>query len=462
VVCDNGTGFVKCGYGGENFPRHVFQSMIGRPMLRAEDAELDSKTKLKEIMIGDEAAAARQYLEIKYPVENGKITDWNDMELLWKHTFHDVMGLCGKDYNCEGFKILLTEAPLNPEANQVKMLEVMFETFHFDEMQVQTQAMLTLYAQGLMTGVVLDSGDGVSHTVGVFEGFVPTHLTKRLDVAGRVTTRYLCDLLRRRGYSLNSTADLETVREIKEELCFVAYDIEAARKLAQETTVLLKEYKLPDGSIIKLGGERFEAAEAMFNPQLVDVSSPGVAEMLHQLVEDSDIDMHIPLYSHIVLSGGSTMYPGFPTRLEKDLTQLYLKNVLGGNKRGLRVRALRACVCACVCACTPFCGAWLTAGLPWLGCGACPPVISLVWLLRCDLCLPNLVLSRVSVSSAYVRHLRQKFKLHIEDPPRRKNLVFLGASVLGNIMEGRPDFWVTQAEYKEQGAKVAAKRFSRG
>eukprot|EP00750_Incisomonas_marina_P008022 INCI15162.1.p1 GENE.INCI15162.1~~INCI15162.1.p1 ORF type:complete len:442 (+),score=88.98 INCI15162.1:110-1327(+) len=392
VVCDNGTGFVKCGYGGENFPRHVFQSMLGRPMLRAEDAEVDSKVKLKDIMIGDEAAAARQYLEIKYPVENGKISDWNDMELLWKHTFHDVMGLCdGRDYNCEGYKVLLTEAPLNPEANQVKMLEVMFETFNFDEMQVQTQAMLTLYAQGLMTGVVLDSGDGVSHTVGVFEGFVPKHLTKRLDVAGRVITRYLCDLLRRRGYSLNSTADLETVREIKEELCFVAYDIEKARQFSQETTVLLKDYKLPDGSVIKLGGERFEAAEAMFNPQLVDVTSPGVAEMLHQLVEDSDIDMHIPLYSHIVLSGGSTMYPGFPTRLEKDLTELYLKNVLNGNKRGLR-----------------------------------------------------------------------KFKLHIEDPPRRKNLVFLGASVLGKIMEGRPDFWVTQEEYKESGAKIAAKRFSRG
>lgn len=392
VVCDNGTGFVKCGYGGENFPRHVFQSMIGRPVLRAENAERKTKSKLKEIMIGDEAAAERQFLEISYPVENGKIKNWGDMELLWKHTFHEVMEICAApDYDCSGKKVLLTEAPLNPEENQIKMLEVMFETFNFNEMQVQTQAMLTLYAQGLLTGVVLDSGDGVSHTVGVFEGFVPKHLTERLDVAGRVITRHLCDLLRRRGYALNSTADLETVREIKEELCFVAYDIEQARKFSRETTCLLKEYTLPDGTVVKLGGERFEAAEAMFNPQLVDVASPGVAEMLHQLVENSDIDMHIPLYSHIVLSGGSTMYPGFPTRLEKDLTDLYLKNVLQGNKRGLR-----------------------------------------------------------------------KFKLKIEDPPRRKNLVFLGASVLGNIMENRPDFWVTQEEYKEQGAAIAAKRFSRG
>ena len=114
VVCDNGTGFVKCGFGGENFPRHVFQSMLGKPILRAEDAEVDSKVKLKELMIGDEAAAARQYLEIRYPVENGKIKNWTDMELLWKHTFHDVMNICdGVDYDCGEYKVLLTEAPLN-------------------------------------------------------------------------------------------------------------------------------------------------------------------------------------------------------------------------------------------------------------------------------------------------------------------------------------------------------------
>jgi actin-related protein 2 len=400
VVCDNGTGFVKCGYAGENFPRHAFQSMVGRPMLRAEDAEMDSKVKLKDVMIGDEAAAARQFLEIKYPLENGTIKDWGDMELLWKHTFRDVMGICkvdGDNYDCSSWKAFLTEAPGNADGNRAQMLQMMFEVFRFDAVTVQTQAMLTLYAQGLTTGVVLDSGDGVTHAVGVYQGYVLKNLTQRLDLAGRTVTRYLCDLLRRRGYSLNSTADLETVREIKEELCFTAYDIEEARKFARETTVLLKDYKLPDGScclpfrlcvgqkqfsagqsrggvrttrsvvwwatnkckpcpvhptnnalaaslrvttgsVVKLGGERFEAAEAMFDPDLVDVSQPGAAHMLHNLVEGAEIDLRMSLYSHIVLSGGSTMYPGFPTRLEKELTSLYLQNVLGGNKRGLRVR----------------------------------------------------------------------------------------------------------------------------
>lgn len=390
VVCDNGTGFVKCGYSGENFPRHVFQSMLGKPVLRAEDAGLGCNIELKEIMIGDEAAAAKQFLEIRYPVENGKIRCWEDMELLWKYTFNDVMHICDDTtYDCSGHKILLTEAPLNPEQNQIKMMEKMFETFNFDAIQVQTQAMLTLYAQGLKTGVVLDAGDGVSHCVGVFQGYILRDLTRRLDVAGRKTTKYLCKLLGQRGYSLNSTADLETVREMKEELCYVAYDVEKSRQFARETTVLIKEYKLPDGSVVKIGGERFETAEAMFDPELVDVSQPGVAAMLHNLVESSSLDMHMDLYSHIVLSGGSTMYPGFSTRLEKDLTDLYLENVLLGNKRGLR-----------------------------------------------------------------------KFKLRIEDPPSRKNMVFWGGSTLAKMMENTTAWWLTKAEYEELGPKAAIKKFA--
>lgn len=130
---------------------------------------------------------------------------------------------------------------------------------------------------GLLTGVVVDSGDGVTHIVPVFDGYALPHLTRRLDVAGRDVTRYLIKLLLLRGYAFNRTADFETVRQIKEDLCYVGYDLELEQKLAQETTVLVEEYKLPDGRIIRVGSERFEAPEAMFQPHLVDVESVGVA-----------------------------------------------------------------------------------------------------------------------------------------------------------------------------------------
>jgi actin-related protein 2 len=147
--------------------------------------------------------------------------------------------------------------------------------------------MLTLTAQGLLTGVVVDTGDGVTHCVPVYDGFVPQQLIRRLDVAGRHITKYLIKLLLLRGYSLNRTADFETARMIKEKLCYSAYDIQKERALAQETTVLMETYELPDGRVIKLGRERFEAPEAMFNPSLIDVESSvgGMGDMVLNMIQ---------------------------------------------------------------------------------------------------------------------------------------------------------------------------------
>ena len=100
---------------------------------------------------------------------------------------------------------------------------------------------------GLQTGVVVDSGDGVTHIVPVYDGFSLPHLTKRLDVAGRDVTRYLIKLLLLRGYAFNRTADFETVRQIKEKLCYVSYDLELDKKLAEETTVLVESYTVGRG-----------------------------------------------------------------------------------------------------------------------------------------------------------------------------------------------------------------------
>ena len=129
------------------------------------------------------------------------------MELVWHHLFSDTMGITTGDK-----RVLLTEAPLNPREHRRRMAEVMFETFGFAGMRVEVQAMLTLYAQGLLTGAVLDSGDGVSHVVAVYDGYCPSHLTRRLDVAGRHITRYLIKLLLLRGYAFNRSADFHTVQ----------------------------------------------------------------------------------------------------------------------------------------------------------------------------------------------------------------------------------------------------------
>ncbi|OCB86316.1 Actin/actin-like protein [Sanghuangporus baumii] len=379
IVVDNGTGFVKVGYAGSNFPEHVFPSIVGRPILRAEERVGDAV--IKDIMVGDEAATARSYLQISQPMEHGIVRNWEDMRHLWNYTFYDKLRI-----NPQGRKVLLTEPPMNPRANRQRMCEVMFEEYGFGGVYVAIQAVLTLYAQGLTTGVVVDSGDGVTHVVPVYDGFALPHLTRRLDIAGRDVTKYLIKLLLMRGYPFNRTADFETVRQIKEKVCYVSYDLDLDTRLAEETTVLVETFTLPDGRVIKVGQERFEAPECMFQPHLVDVEQPGVAEMLFQTIQAAAIDVRSELYKHIVLSGGSSMYPGLPSRLEKEMKQLYLTRVLAGDTSRLN-----------------------------------------------------------------------NFKIRIEDPPRRKHMVFLGGAVLADIMKNRQEFWVSHEEWAEQGTRSLEK-----
>lgn len=187
---------------------------------------------------------------------------------------------------------------------------------------------------------MVDSGDGVTHIVPVYEGYTMTKNVSRLDIAGRDITRQLIKLLFLRGYSFNRTSDFETVRQIKEKLCYVGYDLEAEKRLALETTVLMETFTLPDGRTINVGQEKFEAPEVLFKPYLVDKESVGMSEMLFNTIQSVDIDIRPELYKHIVLSGGSTMYPGLPSRLEKDVTELYLERVLKGDTSRLSVNTL--------------------------------------------------------------------------------------------------------------------------
>jgi actin-related protein 2 len=212
------------------------------------------------------------------------------------------------------------------------MTSIMFETFQAKNVYVALQAVMSLYAAGRTTGLVCDAGDGVSHTIPVFEGFPLYDQVKRLNVAGRHITEYLIKLLLIRGYAFNSSADFETVREIKEQLCYISYDLKKDRKLAQETTVVDKEYRLPDGNLIFVGRERFEAPECLFNPLLIDVESSGISDLIYESICESPIDCQKGLFGNITLAGGTTMFPGLSSRVEKDIRELFIKDKLGGDR----------------------------------------------------------------------------------------------------------------------------------
>lgn len=226
--------------------------------------------------------------------------------------------------------VLLTEAPLNPRANRDRAAEILFETFNVPALYTSIQAVLSLYASGRTTGIVLDAGDGVSHAVPVYEGFALPSSIRRIDVAGRDVTEYLQQLLRKSGSVFHTSAEKEIVKNIKEKTSYIALDPRKEEKewsnsRGGESKVM--EYSLPDGHKLKVGTERFRAPEILFDPELIGLEWPGLHQIVIDAINRTDMDLRKSLFGAIVLSGGSTMIKGFGDRLLHELQRLAVKDM---------------------------------------------------------------------------------------------------------------------------------------
>jgi actin-related protein len=294
LVIDTGSGLCKAGYAGDDTPQAVFPSIVCRPISHPDVS-----------YVGNEAKSMRGILPETYPIEHGIVTNWDEMENIWNHIFYYNLQVAPEQY-----PILLTEAPLNPKANRENMTEIMFETYTTPALYIAIQAVLSLYASGRTTGTVLESGEGLTQIVPVFDGYALRYAISQLSLAGSDLNHYLAKLLNE-DTSYHSIA----LQVVKEKFGYVALDYEQEMK----NSALNQSYELPDGQVIDIGKGRFQCPEALFQPSLLDMECAGVHEMTYDSIMKCDADIQVQQFSNIVLGGGSTMFPGFADRMHKEL-----------------------------------------------------------------------------------------------------------------------------------------------
>jgi len=238
------------------------------------------------------------------------------MELIWDYIFHELKVLP------EERSILLSEAQMNPKENREKMIEILFETFMTPATYVALSNVLSSYYFGRSVTLVIDIGDGVLQITPILEGYLIAHAMMRSDLAGRVLTEYMMNLLNQKGYSFTTTAEREIAKEIKEQFGYVALDFNAEMELAKSKEYEMKKFELPNKEIIKIGKERFECTEALFKPSLLGRECLGIHEMLYESLMKCDVDIRKDFCKNIYLTGGTTFNNGIADRIKMEITNL--------------------------------------------------------------------------------------------------------------------------------------------
>jgi actin-related protein len=313
VVIDTGTGTTKCGFAGDDAPRSIFRTIVGKPRVPG----IMVGTDLRDTYVGEEAIEKRGLMNVSHPIKRRLIENWDEMERVWHHAFYNQLKIAPEDH-----PILLSESPLNPFSHKERTLEIMFETFTVPALYCEVQATLGLFASGKTIGLVVDSGEGITHTVPVYEGYTCVHAVNKLEIAGRDITALMRNLLDDRGYSFTTPKELDIVQIAKEKLCYVSEDYSNEVKAQEDTGEADVFYELPDKHSILVSAERFKAPEALFDPSKNAVHDDGVHHKVYQSIMKCDQDVRKEMYDNILLVGGSTLLPGLKERLRKEVQAL--------------------------------------------------------------------------------------------------------------------------------------------
>ena len=312
LVLDVGSTLCRAGFSGEETPRTTFPTIIGRP---PDSGGVNDEV---NFAVGEEAKKKRdaQGFKLTCPLLRGVVSNWDDMENILSYAIYHELHAVPEEH-----PLLITEPPLNLKTNREKIAELIFEDFKSPALYLGNQGMMALFAANCSTGLSVSVGNGLTHVVPVSDGLALTHATIQLDYAGQDLTDLLMTLLTEQGHSFSRAVDREHVCAAKEALCYVAFDFDAEMQAVRggEEDVT-KTHTLPDGTKITLGEERFRSPEVLFQQSMVGRDLyEGVHDIAHCAIAKCDMLLRRPLFENVVVSGGTTLLPGFCERLEKEL-----------------------------------------------------------------------------------------------------------------------------------------------
>ncbi len=311
VVVDIGEASVKVGFAGDQQPRDVFPTIVGRE--KYQSVMVDTSEHVRSAYVGNDAAAMRGVLKIVYPISRGQIMDWNAFYEILNHIFYSILRVDMREH-----PVIYSEPILNPPNLREHLARVFFETYQVPSLVIFPSAVMALVNAGLSTGLVVEIGEGMTFIVPIHEGEVITYAVNRLPLGGVDVNENLKNFLMQEGYSLSFSAQKEILRDIKEKLCYVAEDINAESQMAYQQR-LRRPYTLPDGQVIQIGNSRFMAPEILFTPGMLGYNTMSVTQAIIDSVSKVPPEIKRDMLGDIVLSGGSTRFPGFESRLEKEL-----------------------------------------------------------------------------------------------------------------------------------------------
>ncbi|XP_027630252.1 actin-85C isoform X1 [Tupaia chinensis] len=312
LICDYGSGFSKVGFAGKESPLAVFPTILGK--LR-HDTVLEGMEK-EDWFIGGEAQEKRWKLNLQHPISRATITNWDNMEKIWHHSFYQILHIAPEQH-----PVMVTEPPLHTTSSKERTTQILFETFNIPALCLVNQGVLSLFASGQTSGMTVESGEGITYFVPIIDGCPLHQSTMQMDIAGQDLTLHLLQLLTHSGHSLVSTGDQEYIRDMKEKCCYVALDFDEEKANIHQPPHPQK-YQLPDGQEISLGQERFLCPEALFQTDLIGRDTVGIHMKAFQCITSCSSALSKVLFGHIILSGGTGSCSGLRFRMQRELSSL--------------------------------------------------------------------------------------------------------------------------------------------